>query len=317
MILHHPEFKKLELSDKDHILQFTKHHPPYSDYNFTSLWSWNTDNSIEISQLNDNLIVKFSDYNTGEPVFSFLGENKTQATIQSIFEILEYQQHKKLSLVSESSIKNSDIISQYVFIEDRDNFDYIYFIPDLAECRGRKYETMRNLSNRFIRRYPNYKWRNFDFTEKKEQQDILNLLDTWENNKQVSEERERSAIQRYMDLENNGDKIDIGFFVNDKLVGFSFVEVLSDSYAIAHFVKADTKYAGIYSIMAQTTAKQLHKKKATLLNYEQDLGIENLRKAKMSMRPISFLKKYIIVDSKNNFTDFGSIAPQNELITTP
>ena len=67
MIPQFPEFKSLELSDKKDIESFTKRFPPYSDFNFVSMWSWDIKEEIRISQLNGNLVVRFTDYLTGKP----------------------------------------------------------------------------------------------------------------------------------------------------------------------------------------------------------------------------------------------------------
>lgn len=57
MIPEFPEFKKLELSDEEKIEKITKKFPPYSDFNFVSMWSWNIYNTVTISQLKKNLVV--------------------------------------------------------------------------------------------------------------------------------------------------------------------------------------------------------------------------------------------------------------------
>ena len=40
MLPEFPQFKKLELSDKEEVEKFTSKFPPYSDFNFVSMWSW-------------------------------------------------------------------------------------------------------------------------------------------------------------------------------------------------------------------------------------------------------------------------------------
>ena len=80
MIPEFPEFKKLELSDKEDVEAFTKKFPPYSDFNFVSMWSWDIKGEMRLSILNGNLVVRFTDYITGDPFYSFLGNNKTNET---------------------------------------------------------------------------------------------------------------------------------------------------------------------------------------------------------------------------------------------
>src|SRR4051794_25871812 len=79
-----PDFKPLEISDQYEIEQWVKGFPPYSDFNFVSLWSWNTSGDFEVSWLNDNLVVLFGDYGTGERFLSFLGVNQASETVDAL-----------------------------------------------------------------------------------------------------------------------------------------------------------------------------------------------------------------------------------------
>jgi MFS family permease len=63
---------------------------------------------------------------------------------------------------------------------------------------------------------------------------------------------------------------------------------------MAYFKKANTDFLGIYQFLERERAKFLLGKGYAFVNGEQDLGIDNLRKAKMSWRPVKLLKKYII-----------------------
>src|SRR5574343_1109613 len=94
MIPEFPNFKNLELSDKKSIDNFTKKHPPYSDFNFTSMWVWNTTEEIQISILNDNLVVKFTDYLNGDHFYSFLGTNKIKETTNILLDYTEKTNNK-------------------------------------------------------------------------------------------------------------------------------------------------------------------------------------------------------------------------------
>src|ERR1700753_2385770 len=80
-----PQFKKLQLEDILKIKNYTDNFPPYSDYNFVSIYSYNTQELIEFSFLNNNLVILFEDYITGEPFFSFLGNAFVNNTIHQLF----------------------------------------------------------------------------------------------------------------------------------------------------------------------------------------------------------------------------------------
>ena len=55
MIPEFPEFKILELSDREEIECVTKHFPPYSDFHFMQMWIWDIHEPVTLSKLNNNL----------------------------------------------------------------------------------------------------------------------------------------------------------------------------------------------------------------------------------------------------------------------
>jgi hypothetical protein len=65
---------------------------------------------------------------------------------------------------------------------------------------------------------------------------------------------------------------------------------VGDSFVI-HFEKAVSDYKGLYQFMNQSFAAILPGK-YKFINREQDLGNEGMRQAKMTYRPIGFVKKY-------------------------
>ena len=109
MIPEFPQFKKLELSDKKDIEKFTSKFPPYSDFNFVSMWSWDIKGEMRLSVLNNNLVVRFTDYLTGNPFYSFLGDNKVNETAEQLLELSKNEGLKaELKLIPEDSVRSVD-----------------------------------------------------------------------------------------------------------------------------------------------------------------------------------------------------------------
>src|SRR3989344_5884162 len=82
-----PQFKKLELSDKEEIEKFTGQFEPYSDFNFVSLYSWNTKDEFKICFLNGNFVVRFLDYDSLVPFYTFLGNTRVLDTLDTLTEL--------------------------------------------------------------------------------------------------------------------------------------------------------------------------------------------------------------------------------------
>jgi hypothetical protein len=287
-----PNFKKVSIEDKKDIEFYTHQYKPYSDFNFTSLWVWDTDDKRMISILNDNLVVLFTDYETCELCLSFLGKNKIKHTIN---ELIEYAQKIGISTtlryVPEEVIK--DLNSMDLLIEeDVHNFDYIFSISDLSEFFGSKYKEKRHLAEKFLRSNPNISFEFIDINDLNMKSHIISLFDRWKNKKTHNFEYEERAIKRLLQTSKNEHLTVSCMFLNSEMVGFSVDEILPFKYAISHFFKTDNSYDGINEFFNKKISQYLIIHDIKYWNWEQDLGVENLKKSKMKYNPIDFLKKY-------------------------
>jgi hypothetical protein len=293
-----PDFKKLELTDKEDVEKFTSEFPPYSDFNFTSLWIWDTNGKRMLSQLNGNLIVCFTDYLTSKLVFSFLGTNKIEQTTRSIIDFAKKTKASPiLSFISEEIAKNLSN-SDFYIEEDRDNFDYIFSTSQLSAFRGMKYKTKRHEVNKFLTLYPNVVFKSENSISPILREHIVSLLQKWTVKKESNLEidnlgfgSEKKALNKMLETENKNLLV-FTCSLNDNLIGFEIDEILSSKYAVAHFSKVNTFYKGINDFLNMKLSQHLNSIGVEFCNWEQDLGLENLRKSKMSYSPINFLKKY-------------------------
>jgi hypothetical protein len=294
-----PEFKKLELEDREDIENITKKFPPYSDFHFTSLWSYNTEELAEISILNGNLVLKFTDYMTNEVFLTFIGENLLKDTIVTLLDFAQkHHLMQKLGLIPEHCIKtHPELYNEFIIEEDRDNYDYILNTDELSELKGNKYRAKRNFVNRYKKFYMSHSVSKIDLTNQSIQNQIIDLFLLWEKqNKKTREDTETEliAIKRLLKVAYKWDLYSIGLFDGQKMIAFSINELAHDQHSVIHFEKADTSYIGIYQYLKQLTARHLKELGSAYINYEQDLGIEGLRKAKESWVPTHYLKKYTI-----------------------
>jgi len=296
-----PQFKSLEFSDKSDIENITSQHPPYSDFNFTSMLVWNVKGSMRVSEINRNLVVCFEDYMTGEPFYSFLGTNKIEDTADKLLALSKKEGLRPfLKLIpEEAAIELSK--EKYLIVEDRDNFDYVYATQDLVEYPGPDYSMKRRMVRSFWKNYPDAIVRTFGAEELLKEEKVLGLYERWVKNKTIEEKEvdafnETAALKRFF---SSGmpyeDFLEIGIFHGEKLIGFSLVEFLHSDHIISHFLKADTDYVGVYPCLLQEGKKiAFLRKKKSFFNFEQDLGIPGLRKSKMLFRQKHFLKKFIV-----------------------
>lgn len=297
MIPSFPDFKKLTKEDKKDIESYTKKYLPYSDFNFTSLWVWDITRERMVSDLNGNLVVRFTDYATHKAFFSFLGDKKPNETAR---ELLKFSEKSgvgdTLYLVPEESIKNLDQ-NKLKIEEDRNNFDYIISVKNLADLKGILFKSKRHSAEKFSKNYKEASFEIKKLSDSKIKEHIFSAIRKWERNKKLTNkgtelEHEEMAIKRLLENLNNQELIVGCVFIKEEMIGFSIDEKLPNEYAISHFTKADITHNGVYDFLNRELSKYLLQNKIALWNWEQDLGIHNIRKSKESYRPTNFLKKY-------------------------
>lgn len=298
MIPSFPEFRGLTPSDKPRVEAFTGYLPPYSDFNFTSLWCWDVAGGVLIAQLNGNLVVRFTDYVTGEAFYSFCGGH---SATQTAITLLNHAKDKRISPVLKHLPPESAsnlCLNRFSVCEDRDHFDYILCVDAMNSFQGNRLRGQRNHVNRF-RRQNHTTTRELDLTAHSIHQQIEDLLDRWVRAKQLSPEEigiEFSALRRFFDYHAVLECLALGVFEGERLIGFSISEVLNGAYAMIHFEKGDKERSGIYPYLMQETARRLAAHGCRYINFQQDLGIEGLRRSKSNYQPRAYLKKYRVTE---------------------
>ncbi|MBQ4534068.1 MAG: DUF2156 domain-containing protein, partial [Ruminococcus sp.] len=81
--------------------------------------------------------------------------------------------------------------------------------------------------------------------------------------------------------------------IDGKIAAVTIGEKINSNTFCVHIEKADTSFSGIYAginkLFAENEAKELK-----YINREEDLGIEGLRKSKLSYHPAFLLDKYTV-----------------------
>jgi hypothetical protein len=70
--------------------------------------------------------------------------------------------------------------------------------------------------------------------------------------------------------------------------------MLNSDTAVIHIEKANHHIDGLYTLINQQFCER-EWKEAVYVNREQDLGLEGLRKAKLSYNPVKLIDKYTVM----------------------
>mgnify|MGYP001582363682 CR=1 FL=1 len=297
MIPEFPKFKKLEFSDRTDVEKMTHQFQPYSDFNFTSMWSWNVLGQMQLSKLKGNLIVKFNDYVTGEPFYSFIGLDDVSNTAQQLLNLsIKEGLDPVLKLLTEETVKKIDH-DDFIITTDEDSYDYILSVDHLVKYEGSKFTSKRNYIRRFKNAYSS-ETRLVDLKDPNIKKKITDLFNLWRLHKSLGDsyaEHEVISLSRFLQMDDYSKFISVGLFIDEALIAFWILEQLDDDKCLSHYEKANVlEYVGVYPYLANETAKILSKMGVKYINFEQDLGIPGLRESKKSYSPSTYLKQYIL-----------------------
>lgn len=182
----------------------------------------------------------------------------------------------------------------FQLIEDRDSFDYIYKSSDLIELCGKKYHSKRNHLKRFC---ANFEAEYCDITERDFDDCIAFAAKSYNENMSYDDESavgEQFAIHTFFEnfdrLEMKGGVIRVG----GQVCAFTLGSKISDRICDINIEKADRSFEGSYTAICNGFAKS-NCAEFEYINREEDLGLEGLRKSKLSYYPEFLLKKYRII----------------------
>ena len=181
---------------------------------------------------------------------------------------------------------------RYVFTEDRDNFDYIYRREDLAELKGKKYHSKRNFINRFLQEYEG-QWRYEPLDPGRHGGQILELHRLWCQRRADSIGAAegcavRQALEHFEALEMRGGVL----YLRDEMAAFTMGCLAGDTLTV-QIEKAMADVPGAYPMINHQFVANAGTD-FDYVNREEDMGIEGLRKAKLSYRPIELSVKYLL-----------------------
>lgn len=294
----------ISLTHREYVSAFTDKYFPYSDFNFTSMWAWDIEQKIRIFEISNNLVVRFNDYLTGEPFYSFLGDTDPNGTTDYLLKLsADEGLEPKLKMVPACSIKNLDT-DNFLVTEDLNHFDYVYDLKEVTDAVGKKFARHRQCINSFDRMYASQNPSAVEahtLTLKEMRRDIAIVNEQWKANKiqrtgeawDTDSDRDAQALERMLEDTHNRLFTTCLFYKNQP-IGYTVNELLNNEYAIGHFTKADTRYGGVIQFLMKKTFESMLLAGKKLLNGQQDLGVEGLRFSKQSFRPNHYIKKYSV-----------------------
>ena len=281
------DFKKLEKADKKIIDKFyNAGYYENSEHNFTNLYMWRElcniywaveDDVLYISSSSNDMLAAWQPIGSQEKMQDAITKildwsEKNKGDRDFAFVVVEKNFTEELEKYPHANFKIEP---------DRNEFDYVY--------HGKK-----NHLNSFRKDFPTAEYLPITSEIIPKCRDELNRwyeIHRKENPDDPFIYYEQAAIHEIFD---NFDEFKLkggAILLGGKVVAFTFGEKLNSDTAVIHVEKADPEIRGAYAAINQNFAAA-EWSDMTFINRESDMGLEGLRQAKESYRPVKLIEKF-------------------------
>lgn len=271
-----------------------------SDASFANIYLLRNKYSTKISRYKDFIIRKYSGKGARCGYTFPLGKGDVAKALAEIEkDAKECGERLQFAFVTEEQkeVLENAMPARFCYSSDAGDSDYIYLRSELASLSGKAFHKKKNHFSKFVRTYPDYKYYEIGACNI---YDAQKVADAWyyehpqdEDASQLAEYKAiKEALENFEELGLIGGII----YVNDSPCAMTIASKINENTVDVHFEKAVGEYAlnGGYAAINKLFSEKLDG--VTWLNREEDIGIEGLRKAKLSYRPKIMLKKYSAVE---------------------
>ena len=288
----------LQNADFNIIKEFTKKaNTSNCEFSIANVYLWNDNTNLQVALINDILVYRLITNNKAiySPItiptdcVTFINQLQEDAKLNNCEFIVNN--------LSETSIEKlrSEYGEAFDYYYDRADSDYIYLANELITLSGPKLHSKKNNLNKFLKNNE-FVYETINADNIKE---CLKMAWLWKEcrpyNNDYEEEYEilKTAFSNYDKYNFLGGLIRI----DGEVVAFSFGEQLNNDTFVTHFEKAFDDIPGLYQAINQQFAANTISH-FTYVNREDDMGLEGIRRAKLSYKPVILLDKYYLTHKK-------------------
>jgi hypothetical protein len=278
------EFRGLTLADKDLFNKYSAGGMNFED-SFAVIYCWNAFVNYNIAEWDDGLFIRINF--DGKIIFDTV-KTKEKKLDKYILEADRICANEGVPLSmkilkSDYELLDDSTKNKFNFTPMPEAEDYIYKAADLATYEGRKFQKKRNLLSQFLR---NYKYEFMPYDKVRHYSQILDFQTQHSEPDNHEYPALKIALDHMDELGLNCDIIEI----DGRLAAFNISGGPRDNCGEMLFEKADKNYKGCYAAIVKFSS-QKHFADCKYINRQEDLGMENLRKSKLSYNPIMKIEK--------------------------
>jgi hypothetical protein len=287
-------FKPITIDDKASVQKFfDKVNFKNCDFSFSNIFCWQNSYNTTYAIEDNFLYIHFNTHGHSGYLFP-IGEGDLKKAVERLE--TDAQERKIPFRIFAVTREMFDLIEKnmpgvFLYKKDRNWSEYIYSSEDLISLVGKKYQAKRNHINKFKRTYT---WEYLPIS-REIIPDCLKLYRRWcaENggcNSESSLVQECIATHRAFDYFEQLGLTGGALRVNGEILAYSYGQPLGkDTFGI-HAEKSLYEIDGGFTMINQQFA-EYNCAGYPCINREEDLGLESLRKAKLSYHPVILLEK--------------------------
>jgi hypothetical protein len=287
------DFMPVTLADRDFFTQHYELYPQtHSDNTFTNMVCWNHYAHYTYAYVEKNIIIA----STIGSVTRFrppIGPHNP-ALIRSLIRFAsDVSDNEPLVLIDPDTARWIQQTCPGInLVPDRNDFEYVYRVADLAELPGKKYRTIRRQVNKFKRNCAI----TVESISRDNWEEVKRFLIEWCEWKDCEDgdpvlAHEKDAVFFAIDHFNELPIRGLAIRVVGGVGAISLYERLNSDTALIHFEKGLPDCEGIYKAINNEVAARLAQH-FTYINRESDLGVTGLREAKMRYHPHHMVEVY-------------------------
>ena len=285
------EFKSLQFEQKAEFDRILQHRVRGCAHSFANLYIWGRQKAV----LHHGNVAVFSQFG-GRSMYLFPAGADVKPTLDALMADAAERgiPFRLTGMVAEDCALLEQLYpGRFRIHTDRDHFDYVYEVTDLAELKGRKYQKKRNHLNRFYQEHPEAEA--IVLTADLLPQ-VTELVAQWYENRLNADptadfHMEKAAIKKALEHFTELDMEGMVLMEHGKMLAMTMGNRIFPDVFDVNFEKAVDPAA--YPAINNAFAKYImaHRPEIRYLNREDDMGLEGLRKAKLAYCPERLLEK--------------------------
>lgn len=268
-----------------------------SETTFVNLYLWSRRYPTGYALVEDMIVLK----SLNEDSFAFpMGEGNLKKTIDILDAYVKERGHALAfhCITQEQFAKLEELYPGRFTIEyDRDYADYVYASEKLATLAGRKLHSKKNHVNRFKKTYADWSYEPITADNLEE---CFQMALLWRNENGCEHDEEKNAemcvalnaLRLYEELHLTGGLLRVG----GEVAAFTLGTPANEDTFVVHVEKARNDIDAAYTMINQQFVMHEIVDKYKYVNREDDVGMEGLRRAKLSYQPEFLVEKGFVTE---------------------